>query len=462
MIGMSSSSRSFEALGTYLVAGRSGTERDRVAWSASRNLPTDDPQLAAKIMRATAAQNARVDKPVYHLALSFDPNDRVDRATMERVADRVLAALQLQDHQVVIVAHKDREHAHVHLLVNRVHPETGKVWSRWQDQRIVQQVLREEERALGLRQVPGRFAPETAQLEKIPESVGVGAPNANTLPGDPATRARNSYATVDELASDLRTYERVAELTQCQYVAKLDADAARARVTQLSSAMDRARAAEEAFVQALSEVYRTPEKARDAFAAVATEQGTEAALRALRDTPERFGVLLAVERRRILGLPAEMDDRPARAAAAQAAHLGQEAATAQHALSTVVVEVRARRLDETTKLGLEAGRGTVAIVDGMSGWEAAGTAQRAVSERMASEEHANQATNREWALSRELRGAPRRPELRDQIARTADRLLPHELRRLRAMVSAPQMALLTALRATVRDALLAREAERSA
>src|SRR4051812_43994377 len=118
MIGMSSSSRSFHALGTYLVAGRSGAERDRVAWSASRNLPTADPELGAKIMRATAAQNARVDKPVYHLALSFDPRDAVDRAAMERVADRVLTALHLEGHQVIIVAHKDRDHPHMHLLVN--------------------------------------------------------------------------------------------------------------------------------------------------------------------------------------------------------------------------------------------------------------------------------------------------------------------------------------------------------
>src|SRR5438270_5818438 len=80
MIGVSSSSRSFKSLGRYLVVGRSGDEQGRVAWSTGRNLPTDDPELAAKIMRATAAQNVRTEQPVYHLALSFDPHDAVDRA----------------------------------------------------------------------------------------------------------------------------------------------------------------------------------------------------------------------------------------------------------------------------------------------------------------------------------------------------------------------------------------------
>lgn len=461
MIGMSSSSRSFESLGSYLVAGRSGLEHDRVAWSASRNLPTDDPELAAKIMRATAAQNLRVDKPVYHLVLSFDPNDVVDRAAMERVADRVLAALRLQEHQAVIVAHKDREHAHMHLLVNRVHPETGRVWSRWQDQRIVQQVLREEERALGIRQVPGRLTRESARQEITLEAVAVGTSSDDTPSLDSASRAGKSYNSVEQLALDLRTYDRVAELTQRQYAARLDVDAARARTAQLASVLDRSRAAEAAFVRALGDVYRTPTRARDTYAAIAAEQGTEAATRTLRDTPEQLGALLTVARPRVLGLPAGMDDRRARGAARQAAHLAQEAAAAEHALSTVTSEVRARRLDETANLGMEARHGTVAIVDGVGGWDAIVTARLALGEQMASEQHANQATERARALSRELHAAPNLPELRERIARTADRLLPHEMRRLRAMVSAPQMALLTTLRATVRDALLAREGERS-
>src|SRR6266550_7988196 len=126
MIGVSSSNKSFRVLARYLSEGRTGVAQNRVGWVASRNLPTDDPELAARIMRATAGQNVRVKEPVYHLALSFDPGDAVDRAAMERVADRVLETLGLQEHQVLIVAHADRKHAHMHLMVNRVHPETGR------------------------------------------------------------------------------------------------------------------------------------------------------------------------------------------------------------------------------------------------------------------------------------------------------------------------------------------------
>lgn len=61
MISMASSSRSFAALARYLEGGRPGEGVDRVDWRAARNLPTDDPEVAARIMRATAAQNPRVE-----------------------------------------------------------------------------------------------------------------------------------------------------------------------------------------------------------------------------------------------------------------------------------------------------------------------------------------------------------------------------------------------------------------
>jgi hypothetical protein len=130
MIAKTSSGKSFGGLMHYLEVGRSGREHDRVDWIASRNLcGTDDPELAGYVMEATAEQSLRVQKPVYHVSLSFDLTDKVDRGRMELVADRLLDRLGLQDHQAMFVAHRDREHAHVHIVVNRVHPETGVAWA---------------------------------------------------------------------------------------------------------------------------------------------------------------------------------------------------------------------------------------------------------------------------------------------------------------------------------------------
>lgn len=171
MIATSSSGRRFAALARYLLHGRSGEETERVAWTAGRHLGIDDPELAAVLMQATADQNVRVESPVYHLTINFDPADPVTPEQMQVVADRVLADLGLAEYQALMVAHQDRAHPHVHIMVNRVHPKTGVAWDRWQDQPQIQRTLRELERELGLREVAGRLyqldgqePPERARL----------------------------------------------------------------------------------------------------------------------------------------------------------------------------------------------------------------------------------------------------------------------------------------------------------
>lgn len=348
---MSSSACGFRALARYLANGRSGNEPERVAWSASRNLPTDDPELAGKIMRATAAQNVRVKQPVYHLALSFDPGDQVDRAAMLRVADRVIEALDLQSHQILIVAHRDRGHPHMHLLVNRVHPETGLVWNRWQDRAVIQQVLREQERALGLRIVPGGLASrKRVTLEVVSEgqpSLGQEQPGAGPALG----RQKGSNDTsptvtrVDEVTGHLRTHERATELVQEQYTAEMEANAARARAMRLDEAVRRAEAAHGAFDQALSAVYRDPSEAKRRFTVAVEEKGLTEATWVMRERPEEYGELVAVEKPRAFGLGWTRDDTSARSAAPCASINGRDAMEAEQAAKQVGLGVRNRRLE---------------------------------------------------------------------------------------------------------------------
>lgn len=152
--------KGFKGLAAYLERGRADAlQPDRVDWIESRNLPTRDPETAARVMAATARDSERVQKPVYHFSISFDPNDPVNRETMRRVADRTLRDLGLQEHQVLIVAHRDRQHPHMHLMVNTVHPEQRRAWSNSWDYRRIEKSLRQQEADLGLRIVPGKHAP---------------------------------------------------------------------------------------------------------------------------------------------------------------------------------------------------------------------------------------------------------------------------------------------------------------
>lgn len=186
MIADASVGTSFPALAAYLEYGpRDGSRRDRVDWIESRNLPTTHPQAAARIMRATARDSESIQPPVYHFSISFAPDDPVTREMMRNVADRTLRDLGLENYQVLIVAHRDTAHPHMHFMVNRVHPERLNVWNNWHDFKRIETILRALEVELGLRIVPGRHAPVPEQARHL---VVRDAPAPRLVRGDDAFR----------------------------------------------------------------------------------------------------------------------------------------------------------------------------------------------------------------------------------------------------------------------------------
>lgn len=145
MIAKITLSRSFRSAAEYCLHDqvKAGERRpstdERVEWTDTRNLPTDRTNRAVAVMAATAEAaidfkrlagaslaGRKLAKPVAHLSLSWAKDETPDRAEMLRAVDGSLAALDLEGHQALIVAHNDTEHPHLHVLVNRVDPETGK------------------------------------------------------------------------------------------------------------------------------------------------------------------------------------------------------------------------------------------------------------------------------------------------------------------------------------------------
>ena len=166
MIGMTHSGAGFGGTTRYLLNGKKDHPNpDRVLWTSTRELALEDPQQAAILMRMTAAQG-RTREPVQHLSISLAPGEHLSREQWEQVVDTTLRDLGLEGHQVLIVAHQDTAHEHIHLLVNRVHPETHRAWNRWQDRPRLMASLRHQELALGL-----RATPHVPDPDRLPESV---------------------------------------------------------------------------------------------------------------------------------------------------------------------------------------------------------------------------------------------------------------------------------------------------
>ena len=156
MIGKVTRGASFGGLAAYLTG-----KPERVAWTEPRYLLGTDPKEIAREMEAAAGQSSRVQKPVYHLSISFDELDRPSREQMRAAVEEVLKDLGLEEHQAFMVAHRDAAHPHVHVMVNRVHPETGRAQALGHDYAQIERSLRRLEAAWGMQKVAGHHARES-------------------------------------------------------------------------------------------------------------------------------------------------------------------------------------------------------------------------------------------------------------------------------------------------------------
>lgn len=129
---------SFKEACRYILHDVAQDSADRVAWVATRNLSTQDPKwawhemyetwAAQNQLKATSGHDARGRKntrPVLHYTLSWATGDQPTPEEMKEAAVASLKVMRLADHEALITAHKDKEHQHVHIVVNTVHPETG-------------------------------------------------------------------------------------------------------------------------------------------------------------------------------------------------------------------------------------------------------------------------------------------------------------------------------------------------
>lgn len=143
----------FARLARYLTSGDRGEVLDM------RHLSSDDPEAAAQEMQVAAAVSVRTQQPVMHIVVSYDPADGgIGNADMRQDATELLRALGLDRNQALIVRHRDKDHAHMHLMVNRVGPN-GRAVSDSNSYPRAEAALRRIEQRRGLTVTHGRHAP---------------------------------------------------------------------------------------------------------------------------------------------------------------------------------------------------------------------------------------------------------------------------------------------------------------
>lgn len=99
----------------------------RVAAVRVTNCGTDRPEAAVAAILVTEAQHQERARhssksPIMHLIFSFPPGERPDLATLGAIENKLVQAIGMEAHQRISAVHDDKDHLHVHVLINHIHP----------------------------------------------------------------------------------------------------------------------------------------------------------------------------------------------------------------------------------------------------------------------------------------------------------------------------------------------------
>lgn len=112
----------FAGLTSYLTDEQGKTER--LGAVQISNCHAGDVQGAVAEVLATQHLNTRAkgDK-TYHLMVGFPPGETPSAEVLKDIEDRLCKSLGYGEHQRISVVHHDTDHMHVHIAINKIHPE---------------------------------------------------------------------------------------------------------------------------------------------------------------------------------------------------------------------------------------------------------------------------------------------------------------------------------------------------
>jgi hypothetical protein len=156
----------FSRLGRYILDGAAeeeqavmarmadyilGAEKSRAANVRFSNCVSTDAELALKEILATQAMNRRAKGDrTYHLVISFPPGERPTFPQLEDIERVLVERIGLGGHQRLSATHLDTGHLHLHVAINKIHPESFRCVEPYYDKRRLMQACMELEAKHGL------------------------------------------------------------------------------------------------------------------------------------------------------------------------------------------------------------------------------------------------------------------------------------------------------------------------
>lgn len=183
---ISASGTSFKGLSQYLTHDARAHTAERVAWTHTRNLAHDDIPCAINEMYLTAenaellkheagirAGGRKTENPVKHVSLNWAPSDNPSKKHMIETCEHFLDSMGWGEHQAIFVAHTDKSYRHAHIILNAIHPETGRHLSEAWEQNRAQKWAADYERAQNRIHCPQRLQEAGTREKAMPRNMWV-------------------------------------------------------------------------------------------------------------------------------------------------------------------------------------------------------------------------------------------------------------------------------------------------
>lgn len=140
---------SFSGLVQYLCNQQN--KQERVGTVRLSNCNSLDPIWAVQEVLATQAKNQRAtgDK-TYHMLISFAPGENPSTQVLREIEDRVALSIGFKEHQRISVIHHDTDNLHIHVAINKIHPQTFNMIEPYRAYKTFADVASQLEIELGL------------------------------------------------------------------------------------------------------------------------------------------------------------------------------------------------------------------------------------------------------------------------------------------------------------------------
>jgi hypothetical protein len=120
----------------------------------SEGIREHDYRLMTEDFEGQHQLHPEVEKAVFHSVLSFPPGENPDDPLMVELARKYLVRLELSDTQFVITRHTDKDHAHLHIIANRIGNNGAPIDDSWlglRGKKVAEELTREYKLAPALK-----------------------------------------------------------------------------------------------------------------------------------------------------------------------------------------------------------------------------------------------------------------------------------------------------------------------